>query len=322
MDYIELSISTTSEGVQPLIDRLTALGAESLSIEDERDFEDFLENNRKYWYYVDEGLRQSRRGLSRVIVYLENTPDSAAFVDALQGELARLRADLPEIDFGGFDIAMNTRQEDDWQNSWKAYYRPFEVGSRLLVCPEWEAPPKTDRVIFKNNPGMAFGSGEHASTRMCLDALEKVVRGGEKVLDMGCGSGILSIVSVLLGAQSALGVDVDPAAAEVSANNAALNGVSDRCSFVCADLLDRSGGLKLASDGYDIILGNIVADVIIALLPRAKTLLAPGGVFICSGIIDTRLPDTLDALAKNGFAVRFTEKKDGWCAVAAGFSGL
>ena len=306
--WLEVTLETTTPELDALCARLTMNGAAGLVIEDEEDFKNFLEENRQYWDYVDEELLERMKGAARVKFYVTDDPDG-------QAQLRRWTA--------GIDAPCTTArlQENDWATSWQKYYTPLSVGRRLYIVPEWERgePVPEGRTALYLNPGLTFGTGNHASTRLCLEWVEEFVRPGGRVLDLGCGSGILSAAALLLGAESALGVDIDPKAVDVAYENAALNGLGrDRCTFLAGDILtDRSLKETLARDRWDLVLANIVADVIIPLSAHVEELLAPGGVFLCSGIIDTRSGEVEAALARNGLQVLGRKERDGWVALAA-----
>ncbi len=257
---------------------------------------------------MDEELLERMKGAARVKFYVTDDPDG-------QAQLRRWTA--------GIDAPCTTARlrENDWATSWQKYYKPLSVGGRLYIVPEWERgePVPEGRTALYLNPGLTFGTGNHASTRLCLEWVEEFVRPGGTVLDLGCGSGILSVAGLLLGAESALGVDIDPKAVDVAYENAALNGLGrDRCTFLAGDILtDRSLKETLARDRWDLVLANIVADVIIPLSAHVEELLAPGGVFLCSGIIDTRSGEVEAALARNGLQVLGRKERDGWVALAA-----
>ena len=306
--WLEVTLETTTPELDALCARLTMNGAAGLVIEDEEDFKNFLEENRQYWDYVDEELLERMKGAARVKFYVTDDPDG-------QEQLRRWTA--------GIDAPSTTArlQENDWATSWQKYYKPLSVGRRLYIVPEWERgePVPQGRTALYLNPGLTFGTGNHASTRLCLEWVEEFVRPGGRVLDLGCGSGILSVAALLLGAESALGVDIDPKAVDVAYENAALNGLGrDCCTFLAGDILtDRSLEETLARDRWDLVLANIVADVIIPLSAHVEELLAPGGVFLCSGIIDTRSGEVEAALARNGLQVLGRKERDGWVALAA-----
>ena len=306
--WLEVTLETTEEALDGLCAKLTMNGAAGLVIEDEEDFKTFLEQNRQYWDYVDEELLERMKGAARVKVYVTDDPDG-------QAQLRRWLA--------GIDVPYTTArlQENDWATSWQKYYKPLSIGERLYVVPEWqrgEAVPE-GRVPLYLDPGLTFGTGSHASTRLCLEWLEEFVRPGGRVLDLGCGSGILSVAALLLGAETALGVDIDPKAVDVAYENAALNGLGrDRCTFLAGDILTGGSlGAELAREPWDLVLANIVADVIIPLSARAEELLAPGGAFLCSGIIDTRAREVETALEGNGLRILSRKERDGWVALAA-----
>ena len=306
--WLEVTLETTAPELDALCARLTMNGAVGLVIEDEEDFKSFLEQNRQYWDYVDDGLLERMRGAARVKFYVTDDPDG-------QAQLRRWLA--------GVEAPYTTSRlrENDWATSWQKYYKPLAVGKRLYIVPEWERgePAPEGRTALYLNPGLTFGTGSHASTRLCLEWLEEFVRPGGRVLDLGCGSGILSVAALLLGAETALGVDIDPKAVDVAYENAALNGLGrDRCTFLAGDILTGGSlGAELAREPWDLVLANIVADVIIPLSARAEALLAPGGAFLCSGIIDTRAREVETALEGNGLRILSRKERDGWVALAA-----
>jgi len=315
MRWNEIRISTAHAGVDLLGDALTEAGFAGFTVEDGEDFAEFAETIKPAWQDVDEEFAASLRGVCRVTLYLPDNEDGRAALESLPGLFEALRADWPAVDFGPLELAAEPKDDEDWMNSWKQFYKPFPVGEKILIKPEWETVADTGgRIVFNIDPGMAFGSGDHASTKLCIGALEKAVRGGEAVLDVGSGSGILSVISVLLGVKSALGLDIDGYAAKVAEKNAELNGAQDKCRFVQGDVL--SDGFIL-EETYDIVVANIVADVIIALAPRARKLLKPGGTFIVSGIIDARENDVKSALAAAGFAVGDVYADAGWVCIVS-----
>lgn len=302
MRWIEAAIATESGEIEALCLRLTELGIEGLTIEDEADFRDFLEHNRQYWDYVDEELDRRFAGLSQVKFYL---PDDGGG----HAQLAEIRAAL------GREIRLSSVEDSDWENNWREFYRPLEIGPRLLVVPEWENPETGGRTVLRLDPGLIFGTGSHATTRMCLCALQDYELDGKKVLDLGCGSGILGIGAAVLGCESVVGCDIDPKAPDVAAANAALNGIGpERFRVYAGDILGDEGLRGGLGTGFGLVLANIVADVIIPLSGFVRRFMAPGAVFVCSGIIDNRAAEVRAALAKNGFAVtRERHEEEWWC---------
>ena len=303
MRWIEAAFRAPQGKLDALCDALTDLGAEGLVIEDEADFRRFLEENRQYWDYVDSELESRYAGVSRVKVYVE---DNAAGRE----RLARWTEAL------GIEPETRTMADEDWENNWKQYYKPIPVGEGLLVLPKWEPEPEGNtRRVLKLDPGLAFGTGGHATTRMCLEFLEGLELEGARALDLGCGSGILGIGALILGCAECTGCDIDPKSPEAAADNAALNGIApERYHMYVGDVLsDRRLRAKLGS-GYDVVLANIVSDVIIPLAPYARECVKPGGRFIASGIIEGRQDEVAAAIAAAGFEIRAHLTEDGWHA--------
>ena len=322
MNWLELHIDTTHAGLDTVTAMLSALDIDGVIIDDETDFQDFLENNHQYWDYVDEDLEKAMAGKSRITFYLLAN-------DTGYGKLGEVRVALQKLkesrdDCGTLLLSMENIQDADWETSWKKYYKPLEIGDRLLVVPQWETEdPKvraSSRVPLILDPGLTFGTGSHATTRLCLTALEKAVRGGERVLDLGCGSGILSIAALRLGAAEATAVDIDDKCLTVAYDNAALNGIGkDTYTVKVGNVLTDEAMRAQLGGGYQIVLANIVADVIIGLAPLVRSMLAPGGLFLCSGIIDTRAEEVADKLREAGLVIEETRSAEGWFAYTCHF---
>lgn len=311
--WLTVHIDTVHGGLDAVTELLSAIGVDSVSVEDETEFHEFLEQNRAAWDYVEEALEESMRGRSRVTFYLPEDEDGYAKLAEARIALQRLKESRD--DCGPLLMSLEHTQNSDWEYGWKDYYKPIEVGSRLLIVPKWEAADIRGRVPVILDPGLSFGTGEHPTTQLCLTLLEKRIRGGERVLDLGCGSGILSIAALNLGAASATAVDIDELCQRVAAENAALNQIGpDRFTVLCGDILSDAALLERLGSGYDIALANIVADVILALAPLVRTLLAPDGHFLCSGIISGRETEVADGLRRNGFAIADTYSAKDWYA--------
>lgn len=308
-EWLEVTVETTDAQMEDLAARLTMNGAEGLVLESEEDFKTFLEQNRQYWDYVDDALLERMRGVARVKFYV--TDDEVG-----QAQMARALEGISN------PVSTASLREEDWVYGWQKYYQPMTVGEKVYIVPEWErgkSVPEGRTAVYLN-PGLTFGTGSHASTQLCLTLLEKALIPGASVLDLGCGSGILSIAALNLGASRAMGVDIDPKAVDVAYENAALNGIGrDRYTVRAGDVLsDKALVAELAMAGpYEVVLANIVADVIIPLSAGVEAFLAPGGVFICSGIIDTRADEVQGALERNGLKITERLEKDGWCSLAA-----
>ena len=247
---------------------------------------------------IDEDLLQKDRSKAKIHIYIDPEDNIGEAVQFLRERLTA--ADI------AYTIDQSMVKEDDWRNNWRKFFQPMPVGERLLINPSWytDTDPK-GRLMMNIDPGLAFGTGKHETTQLCMETLERYVKGGERVLDVGCGSGILGIAAVMLGADSAFGVDIDEVAVRTANENAAVNHVQDRFTAIAGDLVDKVDGK------YDIVVANIVADAIIALSASVKDLMTDDAVYITSGIIDTRADDVKNAI-RDSFDIVEENTMRGW----------
>ena len=308
MAWLEITVKTEQASIEDVAATLTAAGFDDLVLEDQSEFETFLDENRAYWDYIDEDLQKKLQGLSQIKLYLEDTDAEG---------LARLTALAEEKQLS---MTVEAMAETDWEESWKENYPPQEVGQRLVVLPYWLAeqydPHKVPVIL---DPGLTFGTGAHPSTQMVMEAMEERLRPGDSCLDLGSGSGILSICALRLGAGRAVGVDIDPKAEDIARQNAEYNGFSapEFTALTGNVTADRRLMERLRKDHYDMVLVNIVADVIIGLAPVLPAFLEETSCLICSGILDSRLEDVQKALHGAGLTVTEVFAKEDWRCVCA-----
>ena len=308
MAWLEITLKTTAKNIDSAVTALTAHGFPELVIEDQEEFETFLDENRAYWDYIDENLQEKLQNLSNIKLYLEDT-DKAG--------LSRLTALTESLKL---PMTVTTLADTNWDDAWKDSYPPQEVGQNLVVLPYWLADGyETDRLPVILDPGLTFGTGAHPSTQMVMETMETLMKPGASCLDLGSGSGILSITAIRLGAKSAIGVDIDPKAEDIARENAAYNGFGAPAFTAITGNVTEDHELmtRLATGNYDVVLVNIVADVIIGLAPVLPRFLGEHSIVICSGILDTRLEDVVNALTAAGLTVTATRAKEDWRCVTA-----
>lgn len=305
MAWLEITLETTPKNIDATVTTLTAHGFSDLVVEDQQEFETFLEENREYWDYIDEELQKQLQGLSRVKLYLEDTDkENLARLEALAADRK-----LP--------VTVTKMPDTNWEESWKDNYPPQPIGERLIVLPYWLADQTEGRLPVILDPGLTFGTGAHPSTQMVMEEMEKVVKPGFRCLDLGSGSGILSLTALRLGAKSAVGMDIDPKAEDIARENAAYNGFSAPAFTALTGNVteDRELMAELSAKEYDLVLVNIVADVIISLAPVLPHFLGRESLLICSGILDSRLADVVSALESSGISVTKVREKEDWRCV-------
>ncbi len=319
MKYREISVFTTEAGLDAVCARFSMLGMEQLEIVQGREeIADFLQKSAKYWDFAD--MDELCAGEPCVKAYIDDNDEADATIASLKASLAELKTMQLGFDIGSLNTVVQTVDDSVWLNAWKEAYKPFPVGKRLLVRPSWEDDFDADgRSVLSLDPGMAFGTGSHPTTRMCLEYIDDFVKDGDSVVDLGCGSGILSIAALILGAKDAIAVDIDPIAETIAYENAALNGIGkDRYTVLTGDVLtDNALRSKIESKRYPIVTANIVASVIIALAPYAAKLLEDGGKFITSGIIDSREEEVAAALTAAGLNIIEIRRGGDWRAILA-----
>ena len=317
MAWLEISIPTVSGGIARAAEELTAGGFEDLVLEDQAEFETFLEENRAYWDYIDESLQQKLQGLSCIKLYLDTA--DATGLEKLKALLARMKERDTKKELGSLELSVKPLPDVNWEESWKDNYPPQEVGEKLIVLPYWLADMETDRLKVILDPGLTFGTGAHPSTQMVMSFLEQHITPGCACLDLGSGSGILSIAALRLGAGTAIGVDIDHKAENIARENAAYNGFAapEFTALTGNVTADKKLMQALSQNHYDVVLVNIVADVIISLAPVLPHFLKEGSLLICSGILDSRLADVRAALEQAGLRITDMKAQEDWRSLCA-----
>ena len=320
MNWVEVDIFTTSEGIEPVTGCLLGLGINGFVIKDAADFEEFLNDKSVNWDYIDDDLMGLKNCETTVTAYLPENAQGLDYLEAVKAELKALKQRDAEKKFGRLEYELKNVREEDWANNWKQYFKPLEIGDKLLIKPSWEEVSEGEtRKILEIDPASSFGTGQHNTTQLCLELVEKYLKDGDRVLDLGCGSGILSIGAVLLGAGDCVAVDIDANSVKIAGENAEKNHIPpEKYRAVCGNVIDDAALVKEIGGGYDLLCANIVADVLIGMSGLFAGFLKPGGRLIVSGIIDMRKDEVLDKIKEQGFELTEIREKEDW--VAASFT--
>lgn len=325
MEWIEVFVSVSQIGLEPVAGVLYECALTGLMISDEADFQEFLEAPDRDWDYIADELVEEKQKLETGITFfLRDNLYGREQLAQIKSALAVLKEQEKELDLGSLEMTMKNVQEEDWANNWKKYFKPFPVGDKIMIRPSWEELTEpTDKVVLKIDPGHIFGTGTHETTQLCMELIETYLKKDDMVLDIGCGSGILSIASLLLEAKEADAVDIDPNAIQIAYENSDMNHIPREKYHVCSGniLEDETLHEKYSGKKYDMVEANIVADVIIALTKKVPDYIKDGGIFLCSGIIVERKDDVMNALASGGYTVLDVKEKKGWVAIAARYEG-
>ena len=318
MNWIETDIYTTTEGIEPLTGSLLGMGINGFVIKDAADFDEFLNDKSINWDYIDDDLMGLKNCETTVTVYLPENAQGLENLEAIKLELKALKQRDTENAFGRLEYELKNVKEEDWANNWKQYFKPLTVGQKLLIKPSWESVPENEtRRILEIDPASSFGTGQHNTTQLCLELIEKHLKEGDTLLDLGCGSGILSIAAVLLGASAVKAVDIDFNSVKIARENAEKNHISvDIYSAYCGNIIEDDNLVSQLGTGYNIVCANIVADVLIAMSGKFKGFLEKNGILIVSGIIDSRKDEVLDVISSLGFELIEVNEREDWVAAA------
>ena len=319
MKYIQIDIKTSCGGIEPLLAALIEVGITDAVVEDPADIDDLLEKKNDYdWDYVDESVLGLRNKQPQVTVYLNDDDEGRRMVENLHHAISGLKHEASagvfgsEADLGPLTVEMCLCDDSGWRDKWKEYFKPAKVGKTIVVKPTWEDyEAKPGEKVLEIDPGMAFGTGTHETTSLCIKLMEDYIKPGGKVLDVGCGSGILSIAGALLGAGEVLGIEIDPVAVNISRENIELNHVE---KIARAQYGDLTKGVDFRAD---VVVANLMADLVMLLSRDVASHMLPGAVYISSGILDEKVEKVVDAIKEQGFRILEVRQDGMWCAVAA-----
>lgn len=319
MKYIQADIHVNREGIEPLVTALLEIGITDTVIEDPADIADLLEKKNDYdWDYIDESVLELENEEPKVTVFVEESDEGRAKLEEIKTAVAEIkrRQEAGEFgesaDFGALTVTVSVEDDSQWKDNWKEYFKPAKVGRTIVVKPTWEEyEAKEGEKIIEIDPGMAFGTGTHETTSLCIRLMEDYVKPGMKILDVGCGSGILSIAGALLGASEVLGVEIDPIAVEIAQANIELNNIGDVAKAQYGDL---TKGIDFKAD---VIVANLMADLVMMLSADVAKHLLPGGIYISSGILTEKEVLVADTMRSLGFKIMEVKEDGMWCAIVA-----
>ena len=321
MNWTEVSIYTTTNGLEIINGALMKLNINDAVIEDANIFDEFLNDKTQNWDYIDENLTKMKDIESCIKVYLADNDQGRELLRKIYKFVEEIKEDNMNIDLGSLRTEIKILNDEDWANNWKQYFKPFVVGDKIVIKPSWEdyREPAEDKIILEIDPGMSFGTGQHHTTRLCIEQIIKHIHKDMEVLDMGCGSGILSIAALLLGAKSCTGVDIDENAVRIAKENAELNNIyADKFTVYCGDVTeDNALREKIGYNKYDMIAVNIIAQIIMGMSETFLKFLKKGGLVIASGIIEKYLPDVMDNFESLGFKILEVNHSEEWVSITA-----
>lgn len=310
MKWTEVLIKVDPQAVEAVTDILYGLGAQGVAIDEPVDVER-LREDELYWDYIDEKLLENDTEETKIMAYFSeeetNLPEKIAVIKEKIRNLTEFG-----LSIGSGTVELSNVNQEDWESAWKQYFKPVHVTDRIVVKPEWEEySPQEGEIVIEIDPGMAFGTGTHETTSMCINQIEKNLKSGDTVIDIGSGSGILSMAAVLLGAEKATGVDLDPVAVRVALENVELNNLQDKIDILHGNLTD------VIREKADIVVANIMADIILILLEDVREFIKDDGLFISSGIIQEKRAAVEARLLEKNFSIVEVETKGEWCAITA-----
>lgn len=324
MKYIETVVYTSTDGIEPVTNMLMGMGIEGIIVENPKDLEEFLDKKNSYdWDYIDDEVLKLKDVEPNLKFYLEATEDGAKLLDQIKIKAMMLKSKEYEGVFG-LDITLGRLyvenklvDDEDWKDNWKEYFKTARITEKIVIKPSWEEykKEKEDDLVIEIDPGMAFGTGTHATTSLCLKLLEKHLKKEDFVLDVGCGSGILSIAAALLGAEKTLGIEIDPIAVAISRENIDLNNLLDKVEIQEGDL---TKGIDFKGD---IVVANLMADLVIMLTEDVARHLKAGGIYISSGILIEKQAQVVKKMISCHFEIVEILEQDDWCAIAARYKG-
>ena len=320
MNWIETKIYTTSVGIEYLTAHLLEINITSFVIEDKNDLEKILHENKDRWDFIDDSLCDSFVDTPNIKIYIPDNSQGVELLNNLKTLLNNLKLNDCDNIFGSLNLEFTNVKEEDWENNWKKYFKPINIGKNLVIKPSWEEYENSDnKIILEIDPSSSFGTGTHATTKLCLEELERSIKPNCKVLDVGCGSGILSIASILFGASHVDSIDIDENCINVTSENFKKNNIEKHKFTTYLGNLIEDEELKnsILSNKYDVIVSNIIAGIILKMLDLFKQILAESGTLILSGIIESQRDLLVENLEKHSFEIFEILKEDEWISIVA-----